>query len=218
MKKTNYSRNFSLVLALALAMLFTASCDVNNSTSLSFGERSDLVPNLDPIGGADNVTVRVNKNNNVSYFDVNLSLIASGADIENGQYYGWCANWNAPIDMNRDYDGITLYSSHNDKNWNKMNYFLNMREHYSATIEGAGYKEMQSVVWALIEFNEFDIETDHVLDDVNKEAFHAMLSDVRENGDSFEHADATVSAVLADMSSHETDGKSTQSVIVEVSN
>ncbi len=216
MKKANYSINFSLV--LALAMVFTASCDVNNSTRLSFGERSDLVPNLHPIDGADNVTVRVNRNNNVSYFDVNLSLIESGTGIANGKYYGWCANWNAPIDMERDYDGITLYSSSDDRNWIKMNYFLNMRDHYVETIEGAGYKEMQSVVWALIEFNEFDIERDHVLEDVDKEAFHAMLNDVRENADSFEHTDTTIRAILADMSKHETDGKSTQSVIVEVAN
>ncbi len=216
MKKTNYCRNFSLV--LALAMVFTASCDVNNSSKLSFGDRSDVVPYLNPIDGADNVTVRVKRNNDVSYFDINLSQIESRAGIANGKYYGWCANWNAPIDMDRDYEGITLYSSRDDKNWKKMNYFLNNREHYSMTIEGAGYKEMQSVVWALIDFNEFDVERDGILEDVNKEAYHAMLSDVRENADTFEQTDTTIRAVLADMSIHKTDGKSTQTVIVEVTN
>ena len=218
MTKKNHYRFLSLVLPMAMALVFTASCDVNNSTKLSFEDRSDVVPNLSPIDGADNVTVRVNRNNNTSYFNVNMANIEARAGIENGSYHGWCANWNAPIDKDRDYDGITLYTSRNDRNWDKLNYFLNKREHYSQTIDGAGYKEMQSVVWALIEFNEFDIDRDRVLEDVNKEAYHAMLSDVQENGDSFEHTDETILALVADMSIHETDGKSTQTVIIEDTN
>jgi len=216
MTKLNHCRFLSLV--LALAMVFTASCNVKNSDKDSLEDTSDVIPNLHPIDGADNVTVRVNRNDNVSYFDVNLANIEAKAGIENRRYFGWCANWDAPIDMDRDYDGITLYTSRTDRNWNKLNYFLNKREHYSQTIDGAGYKEMQSVVWALIEFNEFDIDRDRVLSNVNKEAYQAMLNDVQENGDGFEHTDVTIHALVADMSIHETDGKTTQTVIIEDTN
>ena len=216
MRNKNHRRLLSLV--LALAMLFTASCNVKNSDKDSFEDTSDVIPNLHPIDGADDVTVRVNRNDNVSYFDVNLANIEARAGIENRSYFGWCANWDAPIDMDRDYDDITLYTSRTDRNWNKLNYFLNKREHYSQTIDGAGYKEMQSVVWALIEFNDFDIDRDRVLTNVNREAFYAMLDDIQENGDGFEHTDATIHALVADMSIHETNGKRTQTVIIEDTN
>ena len=207
-----------LSLVLALTMVFTVSCNVNDSDKQSLEHTSDVLPILNPIDGADNVTVRVNRNNDASYFDVNLSNIEAEAGIENTIYYGWCANWNAPIDMDRNYEGITLFTSRNDRNWDRLNYFLNNREHYSRTIDGAGYKEMQSVIWALIEFNEFDIDRDRVLGDVNKEAFNTMLQDVQENGDDFEHTDDSIHALVADMSIHETDGKTTQTVIIEDTN
>jgi len=201
---------------LLVAFVFT-NCDMKDSSVGTFDDVADKLPNFTVMEGAEQVTVRVRRNNDRSYFDVNLSNLGKGATILDGDFLGWCAHWSAPIDTRGEaYDNITLYSTRNDKNWNKLNYLLNNRSRFYNEIDGAGYKEIQAVIWTLIEFKEFDIDRNRIFDDLNRAAFDAILDDVREHGDSFEHTRFTTHAVFADMSEYVNDGgDATQTVIIE---
>jgi len=204
-----------LLPVLLVAFVFT-NCDMKDSSVGTFDDVADKLPNFTVMEGAEQVTVRVRRNNDRSYFDVNLSKLGKGATILDGDYLGWCAHWSAPIDTRGEaYDNITLYSTRNDKNWNKLNYLLNNRSRFYNEIDGAGYKEIQAVIWTLIEFKEFDIDRNRIFDDLNRAAFDAILDDVREHGDSFEHTPLTTHAIFADMSVHVSSGDNTQTVIVE---
>jgi len=208
-------RHLTYMLLMFVFAFAIASCDVQDKSVDSFADVADRIPNFSAIDGADNVTVRVNRNNDVSYFDVKLSNI-QGDYLFEGDYKGWCAHWSAPINTRgQEYEGVTLYSTLGDKNWDKLNYLLNHRQHFMDTIEGATYKEIQAVIWDLIEFKEFDVNTNPVFDNFNKEAFIKILRNVRERGSIFRFRPGMIYAVFADMSVNPTDGKSTQTVIVE---
>jgi len=201
---------------LLVAFVFT-NCDMKDSSVGTFDDVADKLPNFTVMEGAENVTVRVQRNNDRAYFNVNLTNLGREAAILDGDYLGWCAHWSAPIDTRgQAYDDITLYSTRYDKNWNKLNYLLNNRARFYNEIDGAGYKEIQAVIWTLIEFKEFDIDKNQIFDDLNRAAFDAILDDVREHGDSFEHTPLTRHAIFADMSEHVAQGSEpTQTVIVE---
>lgn len=201
--------------ALLVAFVFT-NCDMKESSVGTFDDVAGKLPNFTVMEGAEEVTVRVRRNNDRAYFNINLSNLGREAAILDGDYLGWCAHWSAPIDTRGEaYENITLYSTRNDKNWNKLNYLLNNRSRFYNEIDGAGYKEIQAVIWALIEFKEFDIDRNRIFDDLNRAAFDAILDDVRENGDDFEHTPLTTHAIFADMSVHVSGDDATQTVIVE---
>ena len=200
---------------LVMALVFT-SCDVQDSTVGTFGDVADKVPNFSAIEGAENVTLKVERNNDKSYFNVNLSNIDKNATIFEGNYMGWCAHWSAPIDTRGlAYDGVTLYSTRGDRNWNKLNYVINNRSRFSNDIDGVTYKEIQAVIWTLINFKEFDIDRNQIFDNLNRDAFNEVLSDVKENGNSFRHTLTTTHAIFADVSVLDTDDEPTQTVIIE---
>jgi len=200
---------------LLVAFVFT-NCDMKDSSVGTFDDVADKLPNFTVMEGAENVTVRVQRNNDRAYFNVNLTNLGREAAVLDGDYLGWCAHWSAPIDTRGvAYEDITLYSTRYDKNWNKLNYLLNNRARFYNQIEGAGYKEIQAVIWSLIEFREFDIDRNQIFDDLNRAAFDAILEDVREHGDSFQHTPLTTHAIFADMSKHLTNSNNTQTVIVE---
>jgi len=211
--KSNYHITYMLfIFVFAFAI---TSCDVQDKSVDTFSDVADKIPNFSVIAGADNVTVKVNRNNDVSYFDVNLSNI-EGDYLFDGDYRGWCAHWSAPINTRgEEYKGVTLYSTLGDKNWDKLNYLLNHRQYFMDTVEGATYREIQAVIWDLIEFKEFDVNTNPVFDNLNKEAFNKILRNVRERGSIFRFRPGMIYAVFADMSVNPTDGESTQTVIVE---
>ncbi|MBP3192295.1 hypothetical protein [Natronogracilivirga saccharolytica] len=207
-------RNCYIIAPFLMMALFLSSCD--ESTVGSFHEKADKVPNFSVIEGAENVTLRVDRNNDRGYFNVNLSGVRANNTILDGDYLGWCAHWSAPIDTRgREYDDLSLYSTYNDKNWNKLNYVLNKRSEYFRTIDGVSYKEIQAVIWTLIDYKEFDIDENQIFDELNRSAFDAVLEDVKKNGDDFRHTPGSIHAIFADASVHETNDKSTQTVIIE---
>jgi len=212
----NKKRSFKVILPLLLVAFVFTNCDVQDTNVGTFEDAADKIPNFTVIPGAENVTVTVQRNNDNAYFDVNLRNIGSDAEILDGDFNGWCAHWSAPIGTSGEvYDGVTLYSTLGDQNWNKLNYLLNHRQYFMSTIEGATYKEIQAVIWDLIEFKEFDVNTNQVFDNLNKEAFNKILKNVRESGSVFRFKPGMIYAVFADMSVNETDGESTQTVIIE---
>ena len=210
-------RAIKLLLPMLLVAFTITQCDIQDSNVGTFDDAADKVPNFTVMPGAENVTVKVDRNNDRGYFNVNLSNVGLDAEILDGNYLGWCAHWSAPINTSGvEYNGVTLYSTHNDKSWNKLNYVLNNRVNYLDNMEGVSYKEIQAVIWSLIDFKEFDIDENQIFDDLNREAYDAIMSDVKANGDNFQHLEGTIHAVFADLSVKVTDGRSTQTVIIEV--
>ncbi len=204
------------VLSMLLVALVFTNCDVQDARVGTFEDAADKIPNFTMIPDADNVTVKVEKNSRDAYFNVNLSNIGENAMILDGDYLGWCAHWSAPIGTDGEvYDGVALYSTMDDRNWNKLNYLLNMRRSYMNSVDGASYKEIQAVIWTIIEFKEFDVAENQIFDDLNLEAFHEILDDVRQHGGSFELKPGMIQGVFADMSVHLTLSTSTQTVLIE---
>jgi hypothetical protein len=195
---------------LIMALLFS-SCDTENPLG-TFEEVTANIPNFTPISGADNVTVQVTTNQNRSNFNVNISNIGDDSPFYNGDYLGWCADWVAPIEGGKEYGGITLYSTRGDKNWNKLNYLLNEKNNYFNDIEGITWREIQAVIWTLIEYKEYDVNTNSNL---NRDAYDAVLNDVNQNGDMFRHGPGTTHAVFADMSVQETNSSPVQTLLLE---
>jgi len=206
------------MMPLLLMAFVIMSCDMQDNTVGTFEDTAGTLPNFSVIEGAENVTVSVTRNNDVGYFDAVLSNVGENPFVVDGNYTAWCAHWSAPIDSDgRKYDGVSLYSTQGDENWNKLNYVLNERSNYYETIEGVTYKEVQAVIWTLIEFKEFDIEENQIFSDLNKDAYYAVLSDARENGDSYQSKPGDIHGVFADMSVFQQDnGDNTQTVIIEV--
>lgn len=66
----------------------------------------------------------------------------------------------------------------------------------------------------MIEFREFDIDRNQIFDDLNREAYDAIMNDIQSNGDGFQHGPGTIHAVFADMSKYLTNGDRTQTVII----
>ena len=204
------------LLAIPALMLVFMVISCEEGTVGSFQEVADKVPDFSMIEGAENVTLRVERNNDKGYFNVNLSNVNINNTILDGDYLGWCAHWSAPINTSgREYEDISLYSTRNDKNWNKLNYVLNKRSDYVRTIDGVSYKEIQAVIWTLIDFKEFDIDENPIFEELNRSAFNAILDDVKKNGDSFRHSPGSIHAIFADASTHETNSSPTQTVIIE---
>ncbi len=204
-----------LLLPVLLFAFTITQCDIQNSGVGSFDDATDKVPDFKVMPGAESVSVKVERNNDRGYFNIDLSNVGLESEILDGSYLGWCAHWSAPIDARGEvYDDVTLYSTRYDKNWNKLNYVLNNKVNYFRNIEGVSYREVQAVIWNLIDFKEFDIDENQIFDNLNREAFDAIMSDVKANGDSFQHGPGTAHAVFADMSIYETSGEPTQTVII----
>lgn len=208
-------RAIKLLLPMLLVAFTITQCDIQDSNVGTLDDATEKVPNFTVMPGAENVTVKVDRNNDRGYFNVNLSNVGLESEILEGNYLGWCAHWSAPINTSgEEYNGVTLYSTRNDKNWNKLNYVLNNRVNYFNNIDGVTYKEMQAAIWSLIDFKEFDIDENQIFDNLNRAAFDAIMNDVKANGDSFQHGPGTAHAVFADMSVYETSGEPTQTVII----
>ncbi len=202
-----------LLPVLLVAFTFT-QCDIQDSGVGSFDDVTDKVPDFQVMPGAESVTMKVERNNDRGYFNIDLSNVAMESEVLDGSYLGWCAHWSAPIDARGEvYDDVTLYSTRYDKNWNKLNYVLNHKVRYFRDIEGVSYKEIQAAIWTLIDFKEFDIDENQIFDNLNREAYDAVMSDVEANGKNFQHGPGTIHAVFADLSKYQTSGEPTQTVV-----
>lgn len=207
---------YKIILSMLLVAFVFTNCDVQDSNVGTFEDAADKIPNFTVIPGAENVSVKVERNNNDAYFNVNLGNIGDDAMILDGDYLGWCAHWSAPIGTGGEvYEDVSLYSTMDDENWNELNYLLNMRRHFMDTVEGASYKEVQAVIWTIIDYKEFDVESNRIFSDLNLQAFNKILEKVRLFGSNFRLRPGMIQAIFVDMSVNETDGESTQTVIVE---
>ncbi len=208
---------YKIILPLFLFAFVLTNCDLQDANVGTFEDAADKIPNFTVIQGAENVSVRVERNRDTAYFDVNLSNIEVDSEIQDGRYLGWCAHWSAPISTNGEvYEGVRVYSTLGDQNWNKLNYLLNHREEFMNTIEGVTYKEIQAAIWELIEFKEFDVNENQVFDDLNKEAFNKVLRIVRESGSLFRFRPGMIYGIFINTGKLIINGEPVQTVFAEV--
>ena len=79
-----------------------------------------------------------------SYFIIELKNIGSGYDVYNGNWTGWCADKETPIESNEWYQGY-IYCSYSPSNrydieWPKINWIINNKGSYSA-------EYIQNAIW-----------------------------------------------------------------------
>ena len=208
---------YKIILPLFLFAFVLTNCDLQDANVGTFEDAADKIPNFTVIPGAENVSVRVERNRDTAYFDINLSNIDPDSEIQDGRYLGWCANWSAPINTSGEvYEDIAVYTTLGDENWNKLNYLLNHREEFMNTIEGVTYKEIQAVIWELIEFREFDVNENQVFNDLNKEAFNKVLRIVRESGSLFRFRPGMIYGVFINIGAVIIDNDNQQPALAEV--
>jgi hypothetical protein len=203
-----------LLSPIILVIFLFTSCDMEDNPVGTFGDIMNKVPRFEPIDGAGNVTVRVTDDGVTSTFKVNISNLGANTPLYEGDYIGWCGLWQAPIGSDgREYNGVTIYSTLGDKNFNNVNYLLNKRRTYENTIEDVTHREIQAALWLLLKYKEYNIDEDT---HVNRVAVNKIMADINLNGINFVPGAGQISAVFADLSIHATNDFPTQTVLLEV--
>ena len=166
-----------------LGLVFTA-CESNSPVSLD--ESLEPIFNLQPIDGAQNVEIKLNTGV-TSYFKVELSNLTEESGLFNGNYSAWCALWDTPIQANGStYSGIKMFSTQNDSKLVPLNYFMANKKRFEMENEEMTWREIQGVIWTLLDFPKFDItkiDDDFdvtVMSDVNKEMVVALSQQIIE--------------------------------------
>ena len=176
-----------------LGMVFTA-CESNTPVSLE--ESLKDTPNVKLVDGATNATVTVNKNNNKSYFTVEIDNLLPESGIDNGFYDAWCVLYDTPINSNGgNYQGVKLHSVESDAALQRVQYIVNNRNRFMQDI-GADWKDVQVAIWSVLDFPKFDYISD----------LADMPADFRQNGEptfNTSNVDDIVASAVAEASGHD---------------
>ncbi|TVQ09677.1 MAG: hypothetical protein EA364_13520 [Balneolaceae bacterium] len=146
------------ILGVAIAGLVFTACESNSPVSLE--ESLKDTPNVQLVEGASNVSVRVDKNNRDSYFDIQLDNLLPESGIENGVYQAWCILYDTPINSNGgEYNGVRIHSADNDPIFQNVSFLVN-NSHSLMSEHSASWKEVQVAIWSVIGFPKFDYNKD----------------------------------------------------------
>jgi len=78
--------------------------------------------------------------------------------ISNGTREGYCIAWKDPISRgNATYDGIGVYSTAGDKQFESVNRLFGMKNALQKADPGITWREIQIAVWELLPFQKFDM-------------------------------------------------------------
>ena len=87
-------------------------------------------------------------NNSDSFFSVSLD----GKPME-----GWCIEWSEDASFGIN-EGTNLYSTKGQEAWKELNYFMAIKDDLRAQDPELTYKEIQVVIWSLINNPSFDVD------------------------------------------------------------
>lgn len=153
----------ALFILIGSLTLFLATCD--KTVNSGFEDSIELYSYLEPIEGASNATMVVNKgkDGNDSYFQVEISDIATNHLLKSGTHGAWCLEWKKPMRSNNDeHKGVKWYSSIGNEKWRPMNYFFSIKGELEAADPDLTFREVQAVVWSLAGYMgiapEFDVD------------------------------------------------------------
>lgn len=141
---------------LITSVFLLQSCEVTPSSELD--TFSDFVSSIEPIVGADNVTMDLeNDQSQDSKFLVTYSDIESNPTVSNGQKKAWCVEW----DVSAVYgvqNNIKLYTTEGTDYWKEINYLLSREEQLREENPNLGWREMQVAIWSLVKYKDFEID------------------------------------------------------------
>lgn len=147
---------------LAIAVIFLgvmfafSSCDQNVSTE--FEESFEVVNKVTPISEAQNTTMELQRGNDQdSFFIVSFSNIKPNNLINDGIKEGWCIEWNDDATFGIQNE-TKLYSTKGQKSWERINYFLSIKNQLKAEDPDLTFRELQVVIWSLIENPKFELD------------------------------------------------------------
>jgi|GEM_PF-2460759 len=141
----NYNA-LAIFLVFLSGLIAISSCD--QTTSTDFKDSFQKVKQVTPIENGQNVTMDLGVNNSDSFFAVSLN----GKQME-----GWCIEWSEDASFGIN-EGTNLYSTKGQEAWKELNYFMAIKDDLRAQDPELTYKEIQVVIWSLINNPSFDVD------------------------------------------------------------
>ena len=134
---------------IIIGVLFAfSSCE--QSTSTTFEESFQSVKQVTPLIGAQNTKMDLQLGDqNDSFFTVSLN---DGSAKE-----AWCIEWNEDASFGLN-EGTELFSTKGQDAWKELNYFMAIKDDLKAQDPELTYKEIQVVIWSLIDKPSFDVD------------------------------------------------------------
>jgi hypothetical protein len=143
---------------LILGGFYFTACEESSTTGTSIEKSLEIVPKVTPIEGAQNASIKVNKDNQNSYFTIDFSNIEPNGYIANGIREGWCIAYDKPIDSNGAIQEGLKISLAEDERWQPIRRLLGVKDKLLANNPDITYREIQVAIWALRDFPKFDLD------------------------------------------------------------
>lgn len=138
----------TIIAFIASLALLLISCEP--STNISLEESFRYVKSATPIQGAQNTSMNIQTGDkHDSFFVVSL---ADGSTRE-----GWCVEWDDEY-IKGDQDEVNMYSTKGHRQWDKLNYFMNIKDQLRASDPDLTFREIQVIIWSLIDNPAFDVD------------------------------------------------------------
>jgi len=145
MKKLGILTNLGLLMGM---LVFIVSCEqtTNSTIEQSFEEvmQVTLIPDVEV-----NELAVAQREDQESYLKVRLN---NGRELE-----GWCIEWNEDQNFTIE-NGARVYSTRGSETWRAVNYFMRIKNKLRAADPELGYREIQVIIWSLIENPAFDVD------------------------------------------------------------
>lgn len=152
------NKNGVLVIAAVCVGLLAAFISCESNTSPGIEESFDVIKDVSAISNAQNVSMNLQDNSTrEAHFTVELSNIEPNNLINNGIKEAWCIDWEEPA-IKGPQDGVKLYSTKGREGWQELNYFLSIKNKLKRQDPALTWKEIQVVVWSLVQFKPFDVD------------------------------------------------------------
>jgi len=199
----------SLAALLVVIMGLFVSCKQASEPTPKLSDAVESVPRLSEIPGTDSASITLNRNRISSQFTLTLENISDNGIIGNGVYDAWCARWDAPINSNGgQYNNIKLLSSKHVPEWNPVNYLMNNIEIYMDTYDELGWREVQLVLWELLDYQDFDLESDRTfysdgIPQFDMDLVKTLIADIETNSEGYTHKQGNLFVIFIDMSGYE---------------
>ena len=141
--------HLSLMIIIAMGLLFSfSSCEP--STDVGLEKSLNSVKSATPIPEGQNQVMELKHGDNQdSFFTVQLD---DGTVRD-----GWCIEWNEPAGFGTQ-SGVKLYSTKGHAQWEELNYFMSIKNELRANDPALTYREIQVVIWSLIDNPSFDVD------------------------------------------------------------
>lgn len=152
----HHYRGIALSILTLSSLLLFQSCNEYSNTGIE--ESVAFIESTVPVSGAQNVTMEVRDGYSQDvHFLIDLSNIEPNEEINDGRKRAWCIEWGKPVFREKQTD-VKLHSTQNQVYWNDLNLLLNQIDSLKEKHTGLTWKEIQIVIWEIVEYNPFDME------------------------------------------------------------